>query len=697
MNLDMVIRHLERADWATFRSIAVMALNSRGFAELSDGPNDGSNDIRIFTHAGTKVKKIVQTTISKEWEAKIVRDAKRAKEIHKINTFLFMYPRRIGDAEFIKIQDLLLSSGIILEKMDGQAIASWFWAEHKTQTLMDMLGFNQGDGVKIGAANVVESAAYSYALFSDEAGELRTSFIKRAIESLLYDKEKRWTGSTAPGGVLSALRLADNQKELVRGCVDSLLTCGRVIKERDGHLVLSGEVESEMLALRRVRATERNQLTILLASMAAEFGLKKAKGDSLANEMVDKLSSIILCVGYQSGAPGWTRARSDMKREMQRSRVEFEELMRSNGLDTKEAFDGCVLALSKHVMESNYAKNVLAGAVFTSVTSLGMPAIVRAMGAGVQRGILLDASVAIPCFCSLMYRTDDRMWYRAAHHLYEQMQAHGIIMKIPDVFLEECATHLIEASRYASLIETEDDLYASDNSYVAHFSRIGKPRSQAGFIEYIKSLGFEQPNRPISFPARRESIKTYMASAFERFGIQTISMPGRDGPASPSIERSTLYTLRSMREDRAPVLLQHDLCVLDYLQNDGGDPLKPMTIITWDTLFYQMKERNRISCEVWDPASLGDILALVSGGGIEAQLNGVNMGDVFLGETESRLGVKVYDEIIRIEQEEWENADLIVSARRFKSEFLDKHKTTCGKSEIARAWGGYKRRHRIGG
>ena len=114
---------------------------------------------------------------------------------------------------------------------------------------------------------------------------------------------------------------------------------------------------------------------------------------------------------------------------------------------------------------SGIGKALLAGELFLALAPLGLPHLMRALGARNEIRTILDASVAIPMLTALLFSPVDSRFSLAAHHAYNRLQSHGMEIVLPVDYLEESAAHLLRAYHdYSGIADLDQDLTSSENS-----------------------------------------------------------------------------------------------------------------------------------------------------------------------------------------------------------------------------------------
>lgn len=316
----------------------------------------------------------------------------------------------------------------------------------------------------------------------------------------------------------------------------------------------------------------------------------------------------------------------------------------------------------EEIAQSPFAKRLAAAELFLSLTEHDAVEFSQALTASSQC-VLLDTSVALPMFCAI-FDAPVRSWQTsaAAYDLYQLLKERNIRRVIPSVYLEEMASHVLNARDFAEVIDTDADVERSRNYLVAHFSslRCGERRDERTKQRFLDFLdGFGAPKPTLSRHEQRTSVEREIRRILETYyGIEIEYVPDRSDNPVPS---------ESSKKE--PVLQRHDQAVVQQLQAWAkGGP-------SWLVCTADRKLRitlNELDIVAVDNVGLIDLLELVKPSDLERPLHGPMELAMALGEQERELAASVWDAIVAIEGSKLSDNELMRKARVFRNAWLQK-------------------------
>lgn len=312
--------------------------------------------------------------------------------------------------------------------------------------------------------------------------------------------------------------------------------------------------------------------------------------------------------------------------------------------------------------------------------------------------IFLDASVTIPMICGLLY---DKFTYRygySANLLYKLIIGHKFTALIPDVFVEEIATHLIEACRdYTHILEIDEDLSYSGNAFVSHYCRYRNQSSgqAVSFKEYVKLYGIsldiitsDMPDH--EFYRTRNESKSEISKLLARYGIETINC---EAELSKDIKNNYYSLMQSQKIYRPEVLLSHDAKVISLLSSTKISSGAVKILCTWDKAHFLFRTSYNYGYDVLNPISIIDLFSLAKPKEISGHLSALSDFAMMQSLHLIEQGSKIWDELIYLEKNNLSDAELLIKAKNFKNHYLSKHGVSLDLSpdEIAQAWDSWKK------
>ncbi|MFO0652819.1 MAG: hypothetical protein U0326_41770 [Polyangiales bacterium] len=707
MKFEVLVRLIGAADPASLREIALVCLHARGFEpEITDGPNDGGRDLRVFTLGGGR-RYAVQTSVEAAWRSKAREDALKAKARLGVTDMLFVSSRRLPDVEFQELQDELAPHGVTLQKMDAQGIASLLQRKGLIPKALELLGLwrDEPPARAFERPDMRQEVAWSYAFFGVEPDTFRRGVIERAIISVV----SRAGGSLAMDDVVDrvalSLGLSQTQRDQVRPAIDRLRQEGRV-GGQNGTVRVSEDVRREQDALRQLRVRAREELVTSLAEALRPWLRVASRREMLAEQLVGDVSALLVDDARgTANALAHARRNESFTEARERTRRLAESLM-AFGLDGDDDHRDALLAIAEAVRNSSLGRHLLAGEVFVNLVSLNTSQLVSAIAGRRALRAVLDSSVAMPMLAGLLYEPVAQRYSAAARHAYDQLKRHGVDVMVPADYVEEMAVHLNDAWPYRELVADEPDLRASKNAFVSHFVGMGTRFRQDGesarsaFSRYLDGFGFQPSLAAGDFVLARTHLQRRIAAFLSRYGVR-VERPPVDMDAADGVWRELDRVLDSWRQGaegrqrramRADILLRHDARTIAWLDAERVSDERATVFCTWDRLIFELYEAAPRAWEALTPAQLGDALMLAAPDDDETTAP-VSVLDVALSlaDEDAERGAKVLDRLVQIEKDTLHDAQVMAEARRFKAEWLKKsHRYN---QELETEWAEWKRQH----
>jgi hypothetical protein len=376
-----------------------------------------------------------------------------------------------------------------------------------------------------------------------------------------------------------------------------------------------------------------------------------------------------------------TAVRQKYTSALERSRSMFQEIgVRADRVDALRA------ALLELHTRHPLLERLSAGEVFRVLLDRSPASLFQVLGGTERLEIVYDTPIAIPLICANLFGVVADRHTLAAARCGEIARGAGADQLLPDVYLEECAAHLIDAGSYAPVIDSlgPSELQGSANAYVAYYSRL----SDEPFPKFLRSFGYKTPEP--EFIPHRDMIASRLRSLFKQYMVAVIHLRRGDARTQKRVEESLAHVYNDTGEESRPeILKRHDARVVQAVIERCAELNAPaQVLVTWDrTLF----EANRsLNAEWWcmDPASAADLLAL----GLPNAPASTAVDMFLMLEPELvRLSGHIWDTIVQFERNNLRDADLMEKAASFKEHFIRNQKPDAARmTQIIAAWKEWK-------
>ena len=692
MRLDSLARLIEAADFGSFRELALACLALKGYREvtLTDGWADGGTDVRVFQLPPNPTPIAFQVTVEWEWKAKLHDDARKVKSRLKLDHMTIITSRRLAEAEFqAESERVWREVGVQATKIDSQSIASTFFRENQTTRVLKIFGIEVPDKTPTRQTNPRTDAAYSFVFFGKETNRFRDATIESAIISALARAERspRDAITTEVAGILG---FQDAQELRISSVIDRMIQNGAIHGPASA-LVLGPALADAARAMDALREAQRNRLRDEVTTLLRKYsGTTKTPGPMLDAVMED-LGAVLLETAQAAAAtPERPRVVADGVRARLRH---FHSTLDTFGIKDGAPRDRAVAELADLAANSPLGTQLLAGELFLSISAVKMPGLIAALGARSGAEVVLDASVAIPMLCGLLFHPTSTAFSLGAQHAYRQAISQGVSLVLPDVYLEETAAHLIDAWRYYEVVADVDaDLTKSENAFVAHYAGLRAEGWIGTFDQYLRAFGLDPAVRQMQFFQALEVLMPKPQRLFDRYGI-VVRYVGHSQTAKRRAEEAVAHAIHELDIARPEVVIRHDARVLGYLFTQDAFAEIARVLCTWDSLHFWVREHEDASWDALNPALLGDLLSLAapedSGGPIASPLVIARL----MSEEAAAAGATVWDKLVKLEAGKLHDSELLEEAKRFKEAFVGQIQKGETIANLGQAWTTWKAAH----
>lgn len=679
MKHETIARLIEAATPEQLKAIARIGLRLSGYAasRITDGPYDGGTDLVVEKASGGALPLAVAVSVERDWQKKLRKDVETARRNLGVQHVLFITSRRIPEGSFRTVQaELRDSSGVHVDRLDQQGITDLVMDNHALPELLGALDIPLGiEPSPTTAADRRRDAVYAYAFFAPEVHAFRKAMRERSLVVALAQ-----SGGSARIDELcvDASRLlgmdVDDSMGLVQD-VDRLRQQGR-IHGRNGTVAIAEDERETMAALWVLRQREEDVLRNDLKSHVDQAQLNSPE------EVVELLlRGLGALVARHIGAP---RALEALHTYVGRLRRELQ----SFGLPEGKQGDEFIERTIELVRNSEFGQSLAMGSVYQALTRLDRSALLRALDAR-SIAFVLDASVAIPMLCTLFHESVKQRFFVVAEELHRRSRGAGISLQLPDVWLEEMASHLLRARDYVALVDDED-LRQSKNAFVAYFA-LSRRFHDIDFGEFLGQFGLSEAlvrRAVMDRTGARRELEVFLGQQLVHYGItvvQTRASPRHLDRAAKdwdwACHQLDVY-------DRQPILANHDRRVLAWLSESvEHEPTHALLIVTWDRVLRRARPENAPGGAL-DPLAISELLSFVSGSREPAIT--ARFASLQLSEAEAERGSAILDTLIAIERNRLSDAELAQKARAFKQAYLQDQAIRLNVEELERAWRGFQ-------
>lgn len=681
MKHDTLARLIEGAGPEQLKAIAHLALRLSGHAQsrITDGPYDGGADLVVHSSAGGMLPLAVAVSVERNWQKKIHKDAEKVRRQLGHQQLLFITSRRIPEGSFRPLQtELRDKSGIHVDRLDQQGIADLVMEHGALTELLSALDITiDADRLPTRPGDRHRDATYAYAFFSPEVRSFRKAVRDRGLLVALSHAggEARVDDILVDASRLLGMSI-DDAPSLVHD-LDRLRSQGRILGP-NGLVTLAESERAIMDALRTLRSRDEAALRDELRRRIDEAGLHSP--DAVIELLMRGLGAL---VARHIGAP---QALDDLHAHVRKLRRDLVTL----GLPEGERGDRFVEQVIELARASELGQALAIGSVYQALTRLDRNALLGALDAH-SIAFILDASVAIPMLCALFHGSVQQRFFVVAEELYRRCRRTEIALKLPDVWLEEMASHLLSAHDYVAFVD-DDDLRQSKNAYVAYFAAGRRMGRKGDFDEFLAEFGLTMAlaQRAAADPvAARRELEAFLRRQLGHYGVDVIPTPA-DSRHLARAEKDWAWACHELDvEGRAPVLQRHDQRVLAWLSaTTESDPRHAPLVVTWDRVLRAARPESAPGSAL-DPLATSELLSFVAG--TREPLITARFATLQLAEAEAEKGAAILDALIELERSGLSDAALVRRAQAFKRAYAHNPEIQQNAASLERAWRVFQR------
>lgn len=700
MKLDSLARVVGAADFSAFREIALLCLDKRGFKpSLVDGPHDGGADFSVHVLPPNTAKFAVPISVEKDWQKKLRKDADLARRRLGVDNLLFISSRVITLPLFQEIaDDLLRTLGVHVQKMDAKDIASLAELRGFTGEILQKLGIDVPPPAPkpFQRPDLRQDVAYACAFFGTEAQAFRKTVIENAVLAAVFQAGGSAERDAVVDRAALSLGLTSNQRAQVTSAIDRMLQDGR-LSGKNGTIALDATAKDTWASVRALQERERAALGTELDALLTPHVKSAVTRKDAVEAVLQDLGALWLDTARATTRAFGAAESAVFSQDPLRERLRhLEATLDTLGIIDKQRREKLLHDLAALAAGSAFGRALSAGEVFINLVSLQTPHVFRAFGGGRELWAVLDTSVAMPLLCSLLYDAAEQDFFVAAKHAYEQLGAHGAAMVLPKDYLEEVASHLLDAHlRYREIVDLDPDLRGSKNAFVAHYVALREAEGdKAGpYASYLAAFGVTESMARGDREVARSTLMNKLQGLFKQYGIRTEALSASASSAKTA-EKALSFAMRARDDlERPPILVRHDANTLGWLLDRASDPDVAYVICTWDKLHPYVQSREEAEWDVLDPVALGDVLSLAAPGSEEVKIMSPIVVALALSTDAAKSGAAVWDKLVELEEEKLHDAHLLKAARDFKHAWVHAAAKDNRSRTLQEAWERWKAAH----
>jgi|GEM_PF-2180341 len=691
MDIDSLSRLIQAADVAVFRTLAADFLSFLGFSTASycDGPYDGGKDFWLVAGKNGEIKCSIQLSVESKWQDKVKSDAAKVKEKYDTSVLYFLSSRRIPEDSFQKVsREIFEEYSISVTRYDSQAIATEFIRKNKVGDLLRIFGIKETvkpSSIK-GYLGPRNEAIASVLIFGEESKELRGGLYDSLIKAHLVRFSTGVEREKLIDNVIEENQLSKNHRKTINSHIDHLLQ-KQDIKKVGSLLSLSQEEHDKFCGLIETSEYEASQLVSLVAKFFKE------NYPNISSKTEEHILQNILELTANLINDNFNPINGENKKRDTYNAINTLLVSEVGDQEASELF----VHLAELISKTKFAKKITAAQLHISLLNTNSTQLIGALGGTESVNVYIDASVAIPLLCGVLFEPSQDRVGHSGKILYNLIKEHEFNAFIPNHYIEEMASHLIDACRdYKEILELKEDLSYSRNAFVSHYSNLIKSRqgNPITYEDYVDIFGIKinQIRADMSdgsYYTFRDRAKIVISNLCSRYGVETQHI--NEDHVSKEIKE--FETILSEQNDYRPnVLIRHDACVVKYLSGTSVPAGYAKVLCTWDRIHSLFNQAGELGYFVLTPVAIIDLLSIGKKHENEYEITQLLDYAKFQNERQLNLSSFLWDELIKIEKGNFSDAELIIKAKKFKESYIKEYAfvETPDTKEIAKAWMAWK-------
>lgn len=512
---------------------------------------------------------------------------------------------------------------------------------------------------------------------------VESTIINIASESASIDRDSLKTRAA------ELLRLSNQQRSIIDSAVDRLIQ-RKDLTGKGKVLKLNDELAEASATMRKLRIAEEKDLRKAVGDKLKEVA--KNIDEDHVSSLMDGIGALLIEYAKDTVAALEVDKEESLLRDAIKRRLRhLHETLDSIGMPDDARRTELLSRITEIAANSELGRHLFAGELFLGLSSVDTPGLIRAFGARTGIHVILDASVAIPMLCTLLYRAINNRFSIASRHVYDQLTNHGQPLLLPIDYLEEVATHLLRSfTDYQSIADIDPDLISSENSFISHYVGMRNEGDDIGFLEFLDSLGLNDSLRKSEFYSARDTLKNILQRLFDRYNIKVTPLGRASQQSFKRAQEGIAFAINKFGRERPRVLMQHDARTIAYLHDRDRSNDEADVLCTWDGVHFWMRERETADWLVMNPAVLGDVFAIARSSDYEGRLFTPVVLSMQLSEEAAEKGASVWDAIVKLERGSTSDAKLIESAKEFKKKYIEDKHSDYSSQDITKQWKKWK-------
>ncbi len=673
MNQETIENHIKSLSKSDFDSVLCLILNKIfGLSAIDvDGKGDGGSDFRCFhDSANNKTVAIQKTTQEANWQSKAIEDAQNAKETLAAKRFYFLTSRARESTSLLRLEDDIFTKVGIPAKcfgateLAGLIVQNKLLAEfaHAINLPLDIALMHRPDQREI--------MLHSYFCLSNDRKLLQNNMYDKAIMLCLYNSSTPLERGELVRLALEFLGTQSVRKQQINGRVDALMGHAAIVKNPSG-FVLGDAAKLEMQTAGGIYESELAQLSAsqfdLLKQYNADWDLNKSSKASvlLARCFVEEQVKIAKHASLSFVMTGFGNMEGESKNELKSL------ILESHVVTSK--VDEVLLQMVDLARDTPLINKLINSIVYVALEHSKATSCASVLGVSNWRNVkvILDSSVAIPYICTRIFGTSTGRFSSESNETIQILLDKKAHLKIPWVYLNECASHLVAAMDYVNIDDFDRDLEFSENGYVSHYYQLKNASKKVPetLAEFVKCIS---PNACLVMADKKQLIRKVMQELQPLF--EDNDVPFEDVPRvginyTKDIQTDYVYTMENLSRKKSPTLVDHDVNVLGHMWRCYSERNEKIICLTWDAVMIGVSVSQKYGAWVASPIDAADLIQATMRLG-SAKIMSLAHAVARATEKHYQLGARIVDRAVSLASDKMECWEFRQVINKFKDEAI---------------------------
>jgi hypothetical protein len=701
--LTQITRLVESADQQMILDISLKILTLQGYknTRLTDGWNDGGSDFRLLRSSQSDEVVIAQATVvQKNWTSKLLSDAKKAKAKLNATRMYVFHNKRLDEVRWKSIESKSYKdNNVTLIKYDSQAIAAYLIANDKVNELFSILNIDIKEISRVnelGMDSFKCNVLVATLTLDENLLDFKKSVIEGLIISSLHSSNLALSEIELVDTIKSELKLGNVDNSYVQSIIDNLRSRGAIIGAKN-QLTLSidsrGQYDEQLLIREADIQLLRRQISEYVQLQNPNFHPDDIDLDSILSSVGSYYTAVSKDLLESIDNHRTFNLTNPIKRRM----VTLRNAVKEIGINDELQISSIIENIIEIVGKSPLSYYFVASELLFCWSKVSIEHVLRSYSNGRRIRFFLDSSVCIPILCCQLFGKVSERFSYFSYEAFQKVNNGVNVISISSIHVEEIASHLIYCDRdYREVIDLDPILAYSQNAFVGHFVGLINLDEQITFEEFLDMLGLSKdlrrhyPYDANSFFLVRDRLVQKITKLLSNLNVKVVETIPKDLKNTKTVENEISYINNSIGLDRESTLINHDVMVVSYLIEQSIKEDELYAIITWDSIYFRIKESRNDEWDALDPSNILDLLFLIESDGnaefFSAPLNIVKS----VSEVPSRKAALVWDNFVQLAKEDLREYKYKSKSKQFKDQYLENNKKEVSREDVRRAWESYK-------